>query len=305
MIDTGLKKKVKPSKAVTVLKQDRQAFGTLLSKSVDLEEAFAYPVTSVPLSIANPDSTIRQSSKHLLRNHLIEESHSLALTSPSHCRWIIDGMAAMRSLKAKETYSKWFMSLLSCIKPADDPAAISIEMINDTYRRNSVKSGTRSNRGESLKRVHIEGFDQKMVQGNDWLSFFNHIENKSALVKAASRFFRQAEIRSAFKTEMIFAEEEKTWRITKHEVSEIFQCSHEEADTRMVLHACLQDINVVVVSKDTDVLILFVYAFSVVQPEKDWYMKIDKSKYVEIGKVCRYLGEDVCLKLPKIHAVTG
>ena len=143
MIDTGLKKRMKRSKAVTVLKQDRQAFGTLLSKSVDLEEAFAYPVTSVPLSIANPDSTLRQSSKHLLRNHLIEESHSLLLTSPSHCRWIIDGMAAMRSLKAKETYSKWFMSLLSCIKPGDDQAAISIEMINDTYKRNCVKSGSR------------------------------------------------------------------------------------------------------------------------------------------------------------------
>ncbi len=37
MIDTGLKKRVKSSKAVTVLKQDRQAFGTPLSKSVDLE----------------------------------------------------------------------------------------------------------------------------------------------------------------------------------------------------------------------------------------------------------------------------
>ena len=34
-------------------------------------------------------------------------------------------------------------------------------------------------------------------------------------------------------------------------------------------------------------------------------MKIDKSKYVEIGKVCRYLGKVVCLKLPKIHTVTG
>ncbi len=66
-------------------------------------------------------------------------------------------------------------------------------------------------------------------------------------MKAASRFFRQAEIRSNLKTEMIFAEE-KTWRITKNEVSKIFQCSYEEEDTRMVLHACLQDTNVVVVS---------------------------------------------------------
>ncbi len=66
-------------------------------------------------------------------------------------------------------------------------------------------------------------------------------------MKAASRFFRQAEIRSNLKTEMIFAEEEKTWRITKHEVSEIFHCSHEEAYARMVLHACVQDTSGVVV----------------------------------------------------------
>ena len=195
IVDTGLKKKAKPPKTVTVLKQDRQAFGTLLSKSVSLEEAFAFPATSVPLSIANPDSTLRQSSKHLLRNHLIEESHSVALTSRNHCRWIVDGMAAMRSLKAKGTYRQWLLSFLRYIKPVDDPAKImSIEIINDTYKRSSVKSGTRCNRGEQGKRVRIEGFGQNMVQGNDWLSFFNHIGNKSDLIKVASRFFRQSEV---------------------------------------------------------------------------------------------------------------
>ena len=56
MVDTGLKKKAKQPRTVTVLKQDRQAFGTLPSKSVSLEEAFAFPVTSVPLkSHCHPD----------------------------------------------------------------------------------------------------------------------------------------------------------------------------------------------------------------------------------------------------------
>ena len=48
---------------VTVLKQDRQAFGSLLSKSVSLEEAFKYPVTSLPLSIATGEVELRQSGK--------------------------------------------------------------------------------------------------------------------------------------------------------------------------------------------------------------------------------------------------
>ena len=40
MLTTGLQRKTKVPKMVTVLKQDYQAFGSLLSKSVSLEEAF-------------------------------------------------------------------------------------------------------------------------------------------------------------------------------------------------------------------------------------------------------------------------
>ena len=50
---------------------------------------------------------------------------------------------------------------------------------------------------------------KKMVQGNDWLSLFNHIEKKSGLIKVANRFFRQAEFRSNLKTQMIFTEKIK------------------------------------------------------------------------------------------------
>ena len=55
----------------------------------------------------------------------------------------------------------------------------------------------------------------------------------------------------------------------------------------------LKDTNVVVVSKDTDILML-VHSFSIVKPKSDWYMEIDQSKIVEIRKVCMYLGEDIC-----------
>ena len=50
---------------------------------------------------------------------------------------------------------------------------------------------------------------KKMVQGNDWLSLFNHIEKKSDLIKVANRFFGQAEFRSNLKTQMIFTEKIK------------------------------------------------------------------------------------------------
>ena len=51
------------------------------------------------------------------------------------------------------------------------------------------------------------------------------------------------------------------------------QCNHLEADTRVVRHATLSDRPVMVVAADTDVFVLFLYAFSKVDPAEKWYTK--------------------------------
>ena len=43
---TGLSKQTKQPRKVSVLKEDRQDFGDLLSKSIDIEEAMQYPLLS-------------------------------------------------------------------------------------------------------------------------------------------------------------------------------------------------------------------------------------------------------------------
>ena len=57
------------------------------------------------------------------------------------------------------------------------------------------------------------------------------------------------------------------------------RCNHEEADTRLVLHAAMTDSPAVIIVKDTDVLILLIYAMSKLLTQR-WYMKIDHEKYV-------------------------
>ena len=61
---TGLEQMPQVQKAIAVLKQDWQAFGTLLSESVSLSQAFQYPLTTLPLSIATPEGRLRQAPKH-------------------------------------------------------------------------------------------------------------------------------------------------------------------------------------------------------------------------------------------------
>ena len=163
MLPTGSKKEKKVPKVMTLLKQDRQTFGTMLSNSVDLHTAFKYPLTAVPLSIATPEGELRQSPKYIFRNFMVEESKSVTNECPKNARWLIDGMAAVRSVKAKETYREWLISLLNFVTPSAAASPLSIEFINDTYRSISAKKGTRLKRGNTPQRTHIQAIDQKMV----------------------------------------------------------------------------------------------------------------------------------------------
>ncbi len=57
-LNTGLKVQKKTCSAVSVLKEDRQAFGVLVGKAATLEEAFTFPITSIPLSLATSEGSL-------------------------------------------------------------------------------------------------------------------------------------------------------------------------------------------------------------------------------------------------------
>ena len=72
------------------------------------------------------------------------------------------------------------------------------------------------------------------------------------------------------------------------------------------MHAALCSEDVVVVAKDTDIIVLLAYAYEKCSSVKQWLLKYDKQKYANIGKICRFLGRPViCKYLPQLHAITG
>ena len=71
----------------------------LLKKNLYLGGAMEYPVTSVPLGLANPDSDLKQNPKHHFRNYLIDVSKACESTPLNEARWIIDSMSIMRAIK--------------------------------------------------------------------------------------------------------------------------------------------------------------------------------------------------------------
>ncbi len=131
-LSTGIKKKQKAKASIGILKEDKQAFGLMVSKSVSMEEAFNFPITSVPLSIATTEYSLRQSDKSQFRNLLIKESDSTTDVVPKRCAWLTDGMAAIRSLKAKTTYREFIDCLVQFVTPSRELEPNSVGIINDT-----------------------------------------------------------------------------------------------------------------------------------------------------------------------------
>ena len=57
----------------------------------------------------------------------------------------------------------------------------------------------------------------------------------------------------------VIANNMKTWFVTVQYVEKLFESNYEEIDTPMILHALYKYTNAVIVSKDTNALILLVY----------------------------------------------
>ena len=136
---------------------------------------------------------------------------------------------------------------------------------------------------------NLNSLEQEILQGKDWMKFFNNIGNKTDLLKMVVTFFTLPEVRRRLETPLIANDKGTTLMITEHSVSTLFLCNHEEADSRLVLHATESDTEVVLVSKDTDVFVLLVYAYAKLEPSHHWFMKIDTEHFVNIKVVVNHV----------------
>ena len=111
---------------------------------------------------------------------------------------------------------------------------------------------------------------------------------------------------------LLLLQEKKNFPITSREKEYLISpagnhyisnCNCQDAGSRFVLHGSKVDSDVAVVCKDTDVLILIVSAYSVLNITNNWYLKYDHEKFADIRKICSYLDKTLGLNLPKIQAL--
>ena len=81
----------------------------------------------------------------------------------------------------------------------------------------------------------------------------------------------------------------------------LFTSNHEKNDTKIIY--CCSSFNkpCVLKAKNTDILILVIYANAVQQPEQEWCMQTDKDFFVSIRNIYEKVGSTTCLLLPQFH----
>ena len=279
----------------------------IISNNIDLEIAFSYSITNLPSSIANINGTLRTGQKCLLRNHLITESNAEVETPPHSASWIVDTMSVIRTMKPEKTFKDFFRKLMNIVSPPSSYQPKRLELVNDVYKNSSIKSMTRLKRGENAQRTHVNSIQQNMLKGNDWKGiFFNNNDNKNDLLHQISEFLKEVDVRNQLQIPVRINDMFDAIEVTTETCVTLFTCNHEEADTRMIYHALREDIPIVNVSKDYDVLVLMIYAFSKHRPSSEWYMKISDKRFIKISTIVNYLGLSIIsLVLPQYHVITG
>ena len=253
---------------VVELQGTRDLFGRLLYLStmekIDMEMVFKYPLTPVPLSLANLNGTMNHTDKAKLLHKLEEriesdEPRAIDIT-------VVDASFFMHTIQsAPQSYGKLAELLLQRLCSMSQR----IDFVCDTYISPSLKDTERRRRSGTETTFKITGPDQRCprdlnqaLKSSSFKTEFVHFladewtkEPYAAILVGQKLYLALESV--CYKYEVINA------AIVRDEMP-TYASQHEEADTRMIFHLAnifeeSPDVNVVVRSNDTDVLILLVY----------------------------------------------
>jgi len=221
---------------------------------------------------------------------------------------ILDGAAIVHLLKpgnAKtfEEYSTlvfvpYIMSILQC--------AQRIDVVWDCYKPDSLKASTRAKRGSGIKRQVLPSAPMP----KNWSDFLHSDLNKQDLFLFLATSL--ACIAVPDNKVIVTTATEKVLTTSKDDdFSDLMPCTHEEADTRMLLHAnnTVQrgSHTLIICTVDTDVVVLAIAMYSRLGSEALWVeMGTGKHvRYIAVHELVNVLGPVKSACLPLFHAFTG
>lgn len=292
---------------VAYLKSDCRLFSRLYiacqAREGNLDEFFKHENSSSPPALSC-NGKMRTGQKSELITCVEVET---ILERPSVDAIVIDAAAVVNMLppgKCK-TFKEYAASVfLPHIINYQTQNAKRIDLVWDRYLENSLKQGTREARGSGSRRRVC---DNAAIPLN-WKSFLRLDDNKTELfqylaVNVASISLPDVDVISTTGVDVISS--------TAIDKEGLAPCNHEEADTRIFVHAKHASVSgmkkILIRTVDTDVVILAIAFVHKLEVEELWVaFGVGKHlRYLPIHKIASSLTTQQCEGLPFFHAVTG
>ena len=231
---------------------------------------------------------------------------------------ILDAMALVQSLRfaGATTFREMATEYFEVFTAHYQQRCHGLDVVFDRYWQLSIKAGERPKRGEANSlEVRIHGASTPVPK--QFPKYNSNAANKVSL----STFLTEAWIEIAKQRlpahkELVIVggatDGQLALSIKNGECTEVtaLYCNHEEADTRMLLHAkhASRDAQrAVIQSPNTDVLLLCFTHNDEIECEKLWFRTAvkDRLRYVPAHKIAAGVGPLMCKVLPAFHALTG
>ena len=311
----------------TGLKMSRNLFAKLLlvakSRDVDLQNVLSYCLGAYPLSLASVNGSLLKTVKSRLADLLERESGNpyVDLTHiPDDNALIVDAMAVVQCLKGNwKTFGDFADSVFKFLmKLAQDCRALRLDFVADQYPALSIKNTERARRAsQGVQQVHIYGQEQNIPK--QWKKFLSSGENKESLLEFFIKHWKSYKSRQFDSVSVLYATSKDKCYVyhpnrsgddpVRTDSFPPLDSNHEEADTRLLLHAkhaaSTYD-TVIIRSPDTDVLVLCTAMQQFIV--KDVHMMTgsgNKFRCIHINTICEELGDNTCKCLLGFHAFSG
>ncbi len=217
---------------------------------------------------------------------------------------ILDGAAIIQMLKpgAVKTFNEYYKQVFMPYVSSQHSNSTRLDLVWDRYLANSLKGTARAKRGKGIRR-RVNG--SVVIPGN-WQDFLRSDANKMELFS-----FLSQQLVVAFNDEgkelVAMLDEQVLTAPLRQDMSSIAPCSHEEADTWILLHAAdavkCGHKEILIRTVDTDVVVIAVMVAQILQLNEMWVaFGTGKSfRYIAAHEIATSLG----LALPMFHALTG
>ncbi|MES9881053.1 MAG: hypothetical protein ABW185_09250 [Sedimenticola sp.] len=296
----------------TILKADHHLFGRMLliasSRKMDMKDVLQHPLGPLPWSLANCDGSPKKTNKAALARHLEKQVSSEELvTSPSAT--VIDGMALVHKLHGdnntfQETSEQMLTNAFQSGSSSDR-----IDVVFDVYKESSIKQAERDHRGANDGLSFTTIIATHKIK--NWRRLLASSTSKQKLVHFFADDWKEKKARLGDKVVYV-TDEETCYKISRETVEDVedLKSTHEEADTRLLLHAKhAADAgysSVTIVADDTDIMVLALAFVNIINCKI--YMRCGsktRTRLIIIDKMAAALGHGVCDSLLGLHVFTG